>query len=192
MARVESCGDAPGATKPGLGRAERPGADHGWQVDHPPTIPLPQRAPSRGESSPRRTRRLPRTWRRRTHQLALPNMRRRCLWATPEHSLHGAGRACGRADLERPRTGRRARRGAGTAAPSGPEWADARLTDSRQKEPPPRGIGRGLCHEFLTRTSRGRFPTPEPSARHPWALGVACRSRPTRPCRHRFRRCRPA
>ena len=38
-------------------------------------------------------------------------------------------------------------------------------------EPPPRGVGRGFCHEFVTRTSRGRFPTPpEPSARHPWAL----------------------
>lgn len=129
--------------------------DGKW-ITHPP--PLPQRAPSRGESSPRRTRRLPRTWRRRTHQLALPNMRRRCLWATPEHSLHGAGRACGRADLERPRTGRRARRGAGTAAPSGPEWADARLTDSRQKEPRPEVLGGGSVMSFSPALAGGVFP----------------------------------
>jgi hypothetical protein len=45
------------------------------------------------------------------------------------------------------------------------------LPDGFTTKGAPAQIGRGLCHEFVTRTSRGRFPTPpEPSARHPWAL----------------------
>ena len=49
-------------------------------------------------------------------------------------------------------------------------------------EPPPRGVGRGFCHDFVTRTSRGLFPTPpNPRPATRGALGVACRSGPTRP-----------
>lgn len=55
----------------------------------------------------------------------------------------------------------------GTAAASGREWADC-LTGSRQLNPRPESLAGVL-------SCRGRFPTPpEPSARHPWALGVAC------------------
>src|SRR6478609_5196940 len=63
---------------------------------------MPEWASPRPESSARRTCRLPWTWRRWAHQLALPNLRRRGVRAAVEHALHGAGRACGRADLDPP------------------------------------------------------------------------------------------
>ena len=81
----------------------RAGADHGRPVDHPAAKPLPERSSTRPESGSGRPRRLPRARRWRTHQLALQNVRRRCLWAADEHSLHGTGRAGGGADLDQTR-----------------------------------------------------------------------------------------
>ena len=57
------------------------------------TIPMPQRSPPWTESGPRGPRRLPRTRWRRTHQLALPHLRRRGLRAADEYALLGAQRA---------------------------------------------------------------------------------------------------
>ena len=76
-----------------LNRAGRASADHGREVDHPTAWPLPQRAPARPEPSPRRARRLPRTRRRWTHHLALPQLRRCGVRATFEHALHSPARA---------------------------------------------------------------------------------------------------
>jgi len=42
----------------------------------------------------------PRLRRRWAHHLALPNLRRSHLRPTAQHSLHGARRACGGADLD--------------------------------------------------------------------------------------------
>ena len=55
-------------------------------VDNPTTCPLPERPPRWPESSPRRTRRLPWSRRRRTHQLALPNLR--CRGVGPPLNTH--------------------------------------------------------------------------------------------------------
>ena len=81
-----------------LGRA---GADHGREVDHPPAHALPQRAPARPEPSPRRACRLPRPRRWRSHELALPNMRRRDLRAAAQHTLQCSRWACDCTDLNR-------------------------------------------------------------------------------------------
>ena len=54
---------------------------------------MPQQAPSRRQPSPRRSRRLPRPRRRRTHLLALPNLRRRGVRAAPQNSLHSTKRS---------------------------------------------------------------------------------------------------
>ena len=45
--------------------------NHGWNVDYPPAVTLSNWAHPRSGPSPRRTRRLPRTRRLRTHQLAM-------------------------------------------------------------------------------------------------------------------------
>jgi len=87
--------------------------NRGRDLDHPPADSLPQRAPARPQPGPRWSCRLCRTRRWRAHQLALSNMRCCLVRAAVEHALHGTGRTCGGADLERPRTGRRARCGSG-------------------------------------------------------------------------------
>jgi hypothetical protein len=66
----------------------------------PPADAMPERPPPRPELSPRRTCRLPRPRRWRSHELASPNVRSRGVWPAAQHALHGAGRACGRAHLD--------------------------------------------------------------------------------------------
>src|SRR6476659_5401576 len=69
---------------------------HGWGISMSVSGEF-QRARSRSppwtESGPRGPRRLPRTRWRRTHQLALPHLRRRGLRAADEYALLGAQRA---------------------------------------------------------------------------------------------------
>ena len=54
--------------------AGRAGADHGREVDHPPTGTLPQRAHARSRPRPRRPSSVPRA-RRRAHHVDLSHMR---------------------------------------------------------------------------------------------------------------------
>jgi len=80
--------------------AGRAGADHGREVDHPPTDTLPQRAQSRRQPSLARPSSLSRAW-RRAHYVQVPQVRDNGVRATTQHALHGARRACDCADLER-------------------------------------------------------------------------------------------
>jgi hypothetical protein len=56
------------------------------EVDHSPAEPLPERAPTRPAAGVGRASSLPRP-RRRPHQLALPNLRRRRLRTAAQHPL---------------------------------------------------------------------------------------------------------
>jgi hypothetical protein len=70
----------------------RAGTDHGREVDHPPTEPMPERPQPRPRTGASRASSLPRP-RRRAHHLDMPHMRPKGVRTTAQHALHMPRRA---------------------------------------------------------------------------------------------------
>ena len=127
-------------------------------MDDAPADALPQRAPARPEQSPRRPPSLARPW-WRAHHLDVPHMRPDGVRASNEHPLHGAGRACGGADLHQSCLTKRGERSAGSTH-SEPECTVAVRCTCAARHPLP-----WWRAESASRLRPPRFEQPPPNWR---------------------------